>query len=179
MCFGQVDLNMNFLYQLRTKPRSESLGPDEFTAVVVKAYKSFIADNLIPRTVSAGKNESSSVSSSPLAAERTIPPPYIQTLFISTALMPVVENDQLMRFVDKYRDQGADVPAGVVNLEDIVDICGIEVRRKMVEEFNTRMVEFAQSQREAGYNVKCVDINQYITGSLSISLYIVISEDQS
>jgi hypothetical protein len=158
LCFGQVDLNMNFLYQLRTRPRSESLGPEEFTERVVTAYISFITDNLIPRTLVGDQ------APQPPVKDRSIPPRYIKRLFISTALMPVVEDDQLTRFIDKYRDQGTEVPKGVIHLEEIVDICGIEQRRKMVSEFNRRMAEFVQDQAAQGYNVKCMDINQYIIG---------------
>lgn len=152
LVFGNVDLHINFIYQLQTKG-DDARNPDAFQELVFNQYTSFIENSIFKRMIRDNAEQNSG---------------YIRRLLISSVIMPVVENEHLELSIAKYTENDRQVDQSTSNrLDSVSNIlakrkgCDLESRRLMINKFNESLEDWCGKNS----NVHYIDINKYIIES--------------
>ena len=148
LVFGNVDLYIDFVYQLQTQG-TRALNPDAFQTHVFEQYTGFIKEKILGKMIRENDNKGLG---------------YIKKLLISSVIMPVVEDGFLELSLRKYTEiqkkYNNSAPEAIVTVADLLKNnrgCDLESRRDMVAGFNKRLEEWCTE-----HNVSYVDINPSI-----------------
>ncbi|RKP03688.1 hypothetical protein CXG81DRAFT_16789 [Caulochytrium protostelioides] len=140
--FGNVDININYPFDICTKGLV-ALSGKNFVDKVYDEYTAFIERKILTRLKGFGTN----------SAEECL-----KTVYIAAALMPVIQDKDLPKAIEKYSIKG-DRPGLKMRTVQDVHLFNQEERRKMVIYFNKRLEEFCSRFKHVQY----VDINPELT----------------
>lgn len=178
--FGNVDINITSIYRLET---NGEVGWDEqkFVASVWNSYQAFLEGNILRRLdLRPEAPESPTSPKAGLSAK----PCYIQDLYLCEATLPIVGDEALPESHAKYQYTAIRKAAKRTSLHDLSDLeiprasrvervksviqlCGLEARRRMTADFNARLKAFVLGSRDnwsfqGSSRLHLVNLNQYI-----------------
>lgn len=141
LVFGNVDFHIDFILQIQQK-KQNALDAEEFVAVTFESYRRFIETLIIETTV---------------------------IVLIAGVIFPFVENKCVNDAIRKYnfeKIQGTSVSRqeqDETNFEQLENMYGIEIRRRMVTSFNERLKNLCGTLK----NVRFIDINRHIVDPIT------------
>ncbi|KAL8286276.1 hypothetical protein RQP46_004764 [Phenoliferia psychrophenolica] len=139
LLFGHCDLHVNWLWQLKVKGR-DALSPSEWIEIVVREYTSFIELNLVPLIGLGG----------------------LQNLYVSGVTFPVVDDQNLERWLRKFaREQGLGPLPPLPKHSHPHDL---NTRCMMIKAYNDLLARWCH--RLGDRRVHFVDPNPFITSQL-------------
>ncbi|GAA94545.1 uncharacterized protein L969DRAFT_91499 [Mixia osmundae IAM 14324] len=156
MMFGNVDININYVFALRRKDGKPALIGDDFVKNMFEAYTAFMRDELEPRLVNSTTPIKQSLNS-------RIKPKFIEKIYIANSVPPIVPDEALGKMIDKYRIAPGTVVADLPPLkptEEIMQFANIKMRQDMTKTFTRLAREFCATRPDV---YQLVDINPYIT----------------
>ncbi|CAN8103210.1 unnamed protein product [Discula destructiva] len=171
--FGNVDINISSVYRLETKG-ADGWDEKQFVADVWDPYEAFLRAHILTRLqIPHG-----------YATHLDDPPKYIRRLYICQATLPVVGDEALPESHAKYqypKKKDGDKERSAAEEEELqrqarsrmervrplIQLCGIEARRRMTEDFNARLGKLALSLGSCAEEIHVVNLNRYIRKSTS------------
>lgn len=172
--FGNVDINISSVYKLETKGEA-NWNEKQFVADVWNSYQAFLKDHILSRLIMWPQSPSSTSHSLEKSG-------YIQSLYLCKATLPIVGDEALPESHAKYQytaskkmhpqlspeeDKELEIQSAlrVQRVEPLIPLCGLEARRRMTTDFNTRLKAWILDVRkncEAPAKIHLVDLNQSI-----------------
>ncbi|KAG8719244.1 hypothetical protein FRC08_003328 [Ceratobasidium sp. 394] len=156
LVFGQVDLHILYLWKALKAQLDDSdpPSPRSWGATVLKAYTTFIQDDILPR-------------------RQVVDSGYLRNIFVASIIMPCVEDKHLDECVRKYRRREEEAAqTRDLRLVDCKVPTDIETRRTMVRQVNTGLSTFCKDNE-----VRFVDINKHITAETGEVMPHVVDHD--
>ncbi|KAH8930394.1 hypothetical protein BT69DRAFT_677011 [Atractiella rhizophila] len=156
LVFGQVDISINYLHQLQTRPPSSVRSPDEWVLDVYNAYSRWIGEELVAKRMVGSSEEG-----------------YIEHLWIMGAIMPIIEDDRLEEFLRKYRGKegiAASLASDATGQGDkqkmrLLGECGphdMATRRRMTFAYNRALAQIPTLHTDFSDRIHIMDLNRHI-----------------